>query len=111
MVKDEFLEEVAGDLVRYEFYNIKNVESFHELKTIIAENINYLITNNFPKLVSVLYGLDISEDKLRNILADNVGKNAGEMIADLIIERQLQKIESRKGFKNKNGKISEDEKW
>ena|SRR3982750_1663123 len=79
--------------------------------------INDLINNDFEKLVQILYRLDIDEKKLRNILAANLpagrqdtGLDAGEIIAGLVIERQLQKIRSRREFK-RDENIDEDEKW
>jgi hypothetical protein len=61
-------------------------------------------------LVSLLYRIDVPEKKLRYLLEQQQGENAPLLIADLIIERQLQKIESRKQFK-KDDPIPDDEKW
>lgn len=63
--------------------------------------INHLIQKDFQKLVSVLYKIDVDEEKLKRILKENPGKDAAELIAHLIIERELQKIETRKLFKGK----------
>jgi hypothetical protein len=76
----------------------------------LSRLINDLINDDFEKLVQFLYRLDIDEKKLRNILEINEGRDAGEMIADLVIERQIQKIKSRREFK-RDENISEDEKW
>ncbi len=72
--------------------------------------INYLIQNNFKKLVSILYKIDIAENKLKQLLHENGEKTAGEIIARLIIERQMQKIDTRKNFINKDN-IAGEEKW
>jgi len=48
--------------------------------------------------------------KLKHLLKENPGEDAGFVIADLIIERQLQKIKSRKETK-KDNHIPDDEKW
>ena len=71
--------------------------------------INYLIQNNFEKLVSILYKIDINEDKLRQLLQKNRNENAGKIIAGLIIERQLKKIDTRKNFIKKDS--AGEEKW
>ena len=63
--------------------------------------INHLIQNDFQKLVSLLYKIDVDEGKLKRILRENPGKDAADIIAHLIIERELQKIETRKLFKGK----------
>ncbi len=71
----------------------------NDLLKILSEYINDLITNDFPKLIHLLYRIDISEEKLKLILRNNPGNDAGNLISKLIIERQLAKIESKK----KNG--------
>ena len=111
MITDELLGEVVDELIKYRFEIIIKIESFFQLQTALSEQINFLITNNFSNLIAVLYRLDISEKKLRKLLANNADKNAGDIIADLIIERQLQKIELRKTYKFENNQISEDERW
>ncbi len=73
--------------------------------------INEMILSDFDKLVMMLYRLDINETKLRKILNENPSQDAGNMIADLIIERQLQKIKSRQQFSQRDNNISEEEKW
>ncbi|HWC54101.1 MAG TPA: hypothetical protein VG676_11000 [Chitinophagaceae bacterium] len=77
----------------------------------LALFINDLIVNDFTKLVQLLYRIDISEKKLKQLLSDNADKDAGKIIAELIIERQLQKIKSRQQFKSPGGIIDDSEKW
>lgn len=84
--------------------------SFEELKEKLSQHINHLIQTNFQKLVSLLYRVDVSESKLKALLKENAGADTGKIIADLIIERQLQKIKSRKENKS-NNIIPEDDKW
>ncbi len=83
--------------------------SLEELKLVLAQRINYLINNNFQELIQLLYRLDINEQRLKYMLQESA-TNAGFMIAELIIERQLQKIESRKKYKT-NDNNSGEEKW
>ena len=84
--------------------------SEEELREQLTSHINHLINHDFEKLVFYLYRIDVNENKMRDLLEKREGENAAELIANLIIERQLQKIESRKKFKN-DGKIDESEKW
>ncbi len=84
--------------------------SDEELKQKLALHINYLINNDFEKLVALLYRIDVNENKLRQLLEQKEGENTAGLITDLIIERQLQKIKSRKDSKSSND-IPEDEKW
>lgn len=73
--------------------------------------INELILSDFDKLVLLLYRLDVDEKKLRTILKEKPGTDAGNTIANLIIERQVQKIESRQQSSQRDNTISEEEKW
>lgn len=85
--------------------------SFDELKEKLSAHINRLIQNNFEQLISLLYRIDISESKIKLLLQNNTGENTGDIIAALIIERQLQKIKSREQFKTDTGNFTEEEKW
>ena len=77
----------------------------------LAAHINNLIETDFNKLVAILYRLDVSETKLKRLLEENTGRDAGIIIADLIIERQIQKIRSRRQFNQRDDNIDENEKW
>ncbi|HVT84753.1 MAG TPA: hypothetical protein VHD35_06105 [Chitinophagaceae bacterium] len=77
----------------------------------LASFINDLIINDFAQLVQMLYRIDISEKKLKKLLTDNADKDAGKIIAEMIIERQLQKIKSRQQFSQRDNNIDENEKW
>ena len=87
--------------------------SFEEVRQQLQDAISHLIETDFRKLALVLYRIDVNERKLKYLLQENVGTDAAGIIADLIIERQLQKIETRKQFGRQNGNdaISDEEKW
>ncbi len=85
--------------------------SFEEIKTELSNKVNDLIQTDFQKLVSFLYRIDVSEPRLKNLLKENPGEDAGKIIAELIIERQLQKIKSRQQFSQRGKNIDENEKW
>ena len=89
---------------------LKESISMDELKNLLSGHIHHLINNNFNKLVGILYRIDVSETKLRKLLEGNPAEDAGMIIAELIIERQIQKINSRKENKS-NNIIPEDDKW
>ena len=73
--------------------------------------INELINKDFHSLVQLLYRIDVNEKKIRTFLDKNTNTDSAAILADLIIERQLQKIESRKYFSNKNKQEDDEEKW
>ena len=80
-------------------------------KQILAEKIDQLINTDFQKLVLILYRMDVSEIKLKQLLNENPGTDAALIITDLMIERQEQKMISRQQFRKKDENISDDEKW
>ena len=77
---------------------------------ILATKINDLLENDFQKLISILYRMDISEAKLRLLLKDNPGSDAAMIIANMMIERQAQKIKSRQEHR-RDSSISDEESW
>jgi hypothetical protein len=84
--------------------------SFDLLREKLSDHINYLIQHDFQKLVFILYRIDVSEAKLKYLLKENTDKDASPIIADLIIERQLQKIKSRQEHR-RDSTSSTDERW
>lgn len=111
LIKDDFIREIVDELKKVPIEFRVHIETHIDLQKLLAEHLNYLITNNFSLLISVLYRLDISEKKLKTLLNNSVNTPAGEIIAHMIIERQLQKIAARRSFSSKTGNIPEDEKW
>ena len=77
----------------------------------LAEKINELINSDFQKLISILYRIDISESKLKLLLKENPNIDGGAIIADMMIERQLQKIRSRQQNSKRDENISDEEEW
>ena len=85
--------------------------SFEIMKEKLSVYINNLIETDFEKLVSILYRIDVNEIKLKKLLLENNGEDASKIIADLIIERQMQKIKSRQQYSKRDDNMSDDEKW
>jgi len=98
--------ELNNELQKLEL-DLQPVNSFEDLRNSLVNTVSLLITNNFGKLVSVLYRIDVNENRLRNLLK-NTEADSASVIADLIIERQFQKIEARKQFNSSMD--SEEEK-
>ena len=106
MKQDEAINEVAAEMGI-----VLPENNFSLNRQLLADKINDLLKTGLQKLISILYRLDINETKLRKLLHDNPETDAGVLIADLIIERQVQKIESRRQFNQRDNDIDENEKW
>lgn len=83
---------------------------YSSAKQMVIQKINDLIQNDFQRLVSILYTIDVSEKKLKQLLKENTSTDAAVIITELMIERQLQKIRSRQEYK-KDENISDEEEW
>ena len=79
-----------------------DVENLSQLKIFLTEKLKDLLDNNFSLLVNTLYRIDVNEDKLNELFGSKNRVNIPESLADLIIERQLQKIHFRKKYKEGN---------
>ena len=75
----------------------------------LATEINQLILTNFEKLVQLLYRIDVSEAKLKTLLKENPDKDAGKLIALLMVERQLQKLKLQSTSTNDDD--CDEERW
>lgn len=101
---DDVQQSVA--LLLVEPQDVEKFDDLEELRAWLKENIEWLLDNDFERLLGILYRIDVSEVKIRRLIEQNEGENAALIIADLIIERQAQKVASRKKYK-----ISKDQKY
>ena len=73
--------------------------SLEEFRKYLAEKLKHLLDEKFDTLVNILYRIDISEQKLSELFSGQNRDFIPASLADLIIERQLQKIKLRKLYK------------
>lgn len=68
---------------------------------ILVAFIDDLIQNDFNRLLRILYRVDISEGKLKIKLAENkdVDVRSAELLSQLLIEREIEKIASREKYR------------
>ena len=99
------------ELILAEINTDLSVQKRQSLKTKLAVYLNDLLLHNFQLLVQLLYRIDVSEQKLKQLLQNNKDTDAAAIIADLIIQRQLEKQKLREQFKSDNTDDNADEKW
>jgi hypothetical protein len=88
------------------------VDAPEALEALLADKVNTLIQENFDQLLQLLYRIDISEQRLRRLLLENEGEDAGKIIARLIVQRQWEKIESRRKYRQDTDAGAEgEERW
>lgn len=90
--------EISTALATY-FALPDEVDDFEVIRKKLIEEIQYLIDYDLNKLWNVLYRIDVFEKKVRNVIATTPHTEHAVHIANLIIERQQEKIISRKKYK------------
>jgi hypothetical protein len=62
-----------------------------EARLRLQQHINELIQNDFNRLLTILYRIDVDEDKLKAALRGQPNRDAAEIICEMMIERQAGK--------------------
>lgn len=65
------------------------------IREALADRIVQLLNSNPERLMMVLYRIDVSETRVNEIFNTALPPDVAELLADLIIERQLAKAETR----------------
>ena len=107
MAQQELIQQINKELSIDLSEQIDEQQLISQLETYV----NQLIVHHFEQLVSLLYRIDVSENKITQVLQQQAGEDAAKLITRLIIERQLQKVESRKHYTRKFPEADDDEKW
>ena len=63
----------------------------------LSQWVAYLMEKDFSQLLHVLYRIDVSENKLKAALAEG-NEKPSELIAQMILEREMQKVATRKKY-------------
>jgi hypothetical protein len=105
---DQLLIENLNDTMEMSIPANSNFEKLHQF---LSQYVHQLIATDLHKLLNLLYRIDVSEEKLNDMLVKNDKAGAGSIIADLIIERQLQKIKTRQQFRKEVNDIDEKERF
>lgn len=72
--------------------SIQEIPSFEALKSYLTEKIALMMDKNFDMLLNSLYRIDVNEEKVANLFSAANREFIPEKLAELIIERQIQKI-------------------
>ena len=65
-----------------------------QLRETMINAFAYLIDDNFPKLIQILYKADVDQDKLKFALENTENATSAAVIADAYIARQKAKVET-----------------
>lgn len=85
-----------------------NFNSLTELKKYLSKKLRELLDTDFEKLINILYRIDVNEEKLNELFGNTNKEPIPPKLADLIIERQLQKIHIRNMYRKERKNLPEE---
>ena len=72
-----------------------NESTNDRLKKMLVRRLDELLAYDFNALLNALYRMDVPEDKVKQVLTLSAQENLSEDLAEIIIERVLQKAVTR----------------
>lgn len=93
---EKVVEQIQKDFnwfsLEVKFSNKPEISAYQELYQEILPLIDEMLNDDYIKLMSILYRIDIDEDFLNRKLKETPNADTDEVITDLIIKRELQKV-------------------
>jgi len=71
-----------------------------ELREKLTEIINILLVKDFQRLVNAMYRLDVNEKLFREAVSGLHSPNVASRLAELVLNREKEKIEMRRKYKS-----------
>jgi len=75
--------------------------AYDELFDQLTRHVAYLLDHNYEKLMSLLYQIDLGQKELQEAGQTNTYSTVAELIAHMILERELKKVLMRTYFKER----------
>ena len=79
---------------------VSDFTNLDEFRLYLTQKLSYLMDNKYDSLINILYRIDVGEEKLSKLFSGTNRENISAVLADLIIERSIQKAEFRQKYKN-----------
>ena|ERR1051325_1304665 len=89
-------------------YEAEEQQLYDALKRLLSKRIEEMIDHEFDKFVNLLYRIDINESKVKQALSQHPFSKGVEAVADMIIQRQLQKVITRKQYSSPGNELEFD---
>ncbi len=103
----DLLNETANQIIKdFEMFGVEikfsgnNFDAYEELFNQIEPHIKKLIDVNQSKFMAILYRIDLSDEQIKKAVHTNSSESFSEIVTDLILKRELQKVVIRKHFKS-----------
>lgn len=102
MSKLEFLQETTSQIGKDIFEGQALVApDFIELKKLLSAKVLQLLKTDMNQLLNILYRLDVSEAKVKQAFKLLSEEDIAEQLAELIIQREIVKVEIRRRYSGK----------
>ena len=98
----EIAEFISTDMNKIGIENLPakdELYSIEEIKKFLISKISYLLDHDYDKLVNALYRIDLNELKLHELFSGSNRDSIPEVLADMILERQREKLYWRKKYR------------
>ncbi|MCC9166035.1 hypothetical protein [Pontibacter harenae] len=79
---------------------VRHTKSLEELLYQLSDVVHHLLQHDLPRLLHILYRVDVDERKVKEALTANSEEVIAERITRLIIKRELQKAQIRFRYSN-----------
>ncbi|HHL53025.1 MAG TPA: hypothetical protein ENJ39_06575 [Flammeovirgaceae bacterium] len=76
---------------------VREVNDLDELERKLAALVQYLLDHDFERLLNGLYRIDVSEEKVKAVMA--AGDQVAQNIARLIVAREMAKVQTRAKYR------------
>ena len=75
--------------------NLPVNSDLEKIREYFIKKITEMMEKDFERLLNSLYRIDLSEDKVQKVFYGEEKTNIPEKLADLIIERQMQRVKTQ----------------
>lgn len=96
---------VSKDFIKNDYSSLvpnNDYERLEEFRKYLTDKMKDMLDKNYNLLINTLYRIDISEKKLAELFSAKNKDSIPQKLADLIIERQIEKINYRKRYREGN---------
>lgn len=83
-----------------DYETLSRDELHNRLQVFVAE----LLEHNFEKLCNMIYRHDVNENKFHTVLQHGTLVEQSARIADLILDREMEKVRTRQAYKSGKNK-------
>ncbi|MHB8578676.1 MAG: hypothetical protein ACYDA4_02305 [Ignavibacteriaceae bacterium] len=81
----------------------ENLKTINEFRIYLTKKLSQMLDDDYNGVINLLYRIDVDEEELHKLFSSSNKDFIPEALADLIINRQIDKIKWR--MKIKNGEI------